>query len=179
MSSDSEQKIADKYRARLTAAGWLEDVAGADFATGVNALVKINSLQNYGIIVSGEYGCGKTSFVKAAISGIRTINCTIPEQVGYLDWENYRESIREMMDVNILIDDLGAERIKNNFGSREDLVGDFICRYHLYGKGRLFITTNLRGEEILERYGGRVLSRLKDLCVPIKFKGADKRVWKL
>lgn len=175
----SSEELKEKFRLRLNQNGWTESVAGDDFNVGLNALVKSSGMERYGIIVTGEYGCGKTSFVQSALKGIRTINCTIPEQVDYLNYESYRESISELMDSSILIDDLGAERIRNNYGVREDLVGDFICRYHLYGKGRLYITTNLRGEEILERYGGRVLSRLKDLCIPIKFKGADKRVWKL
>ena len=55
--------------------------------------------------------------------------------------------------------------------------GEFIVRYHLRGEGRLFVTTNLAGEELEARYTMRVCSRLKDLMVPLHLKGADKRRW--
>ena len=44
------------------------------------------------------------------------------------------------------------------------------------GKG-LIVTTNLTTAELDARYGGRVLSRLKDLCVPLRLNGCDKRKW--
>ena len=74
---------------------------------------------------------------------------------------------------------IGAERTVNEYGVRIEAAGDFIVNYHAYGAKRLFITTNLSAPEIDARYGGRVLSRLKDLCVPVRFTGKDKRTWTL
>ena len=45
------------------------------------------------------------------------------------------------------------------------------------GGARLFVTTNLTGEELAERYTARLTSRLKELCIPLHLKGADKRKW--
>ena len=42
---------------------------------------------------------------------------------------------------------------------------------------RLFITTNLTGEQLLDRYGGRVVDRLKQMCVPVRMTGNSKRKW--
>ena len=82
-----------------------------------------------------------------------------------------------MCERNVILDDLGAENIKNEYGVKRDIVGEFICRYHTRGKGRLFITTNLRGPELLDKYGGRVVDRLKQLCVPFHMEGKSKRKW--
>ena len=45
------------------------------------------------------------------------------------------------------------------------------------GEGRLYVTTNLSGEEMVERYSSRVCSRLKELCNPLHLTGGDKRKW--
>ena len=49
--------------------------------------------------------------------------------------------------------------------------------YHRLGGGRLFVTTNLTGEELAERYTVRLTSRLKDLTIPLHLTGGDKRQW--
>jgi len=157
---------------------WTEEVAGEDFGIAVEAFLKANE-RRIGLIVSGDYGCGKTSFIAATGFVTRRINCTIPESVEGLKYSDYPDYVSGLMDENVLLDDIGAEYLTNDFGVKHDLIGDFICRYHLYGKRRLFITTNLRGPELLDRYGGRVLSRLKDLCYPVRFLGKDKRKWEL
>ena len=106
------------------------------------------------------------------------IDLTIPETVEWIDGQGgYASSINEMCEGNILLDDLGAENIKNEYGVKRDIAGEFICRYHTRGKGRLFITTNLTGEQLLDRYGGRVVDRLKQMCVPVRMTGTSKRKW--
>jgi len=77
----------------------------------------------------------------------------------------------------VVLDDLGAECPRNEYGVKRDMVGEYIAAHHLRGNGRLFITTNLTAEQIYERYGGRVADRLKELCVPLAFKGKSKRQW--
>jgi len=157
---------------------WTKDMAGDDFDLAVSSMLTANE-KKIGLIISGDYGCGKTSFVIASGLVSRKIDCTIPEKVDCLKFSDYPDYVNDLMERNVLLDDIGAECLQNDYGIKRDLVGDFICRYHLYGKGRLFITTNLRGEELLDRYGGRVLSRLKDLCYPVRFTGKDKRKWEL
>ena len=93
------------------------------------------------------------------------------------DWmEYYAENLYE---TNVVLDDLGAEKPENDYGVRFERAGEFIANYHTRGKGRLIISTNLTTAEIDSRYGGRVLSRLKDLCVPLRLTGRDKRTWSL
>ena len=78
---------------------------------------------------------------------------------------------------SVVLDDVGAESPISDFGIRRELVGEFITRYHLYGRGRLFISTNLSGEELEARYTMRVLSRIKDLTVFLNLRGGDKRTF--
>ena len=67
----------------------------------------------------------------------------------------------------------------SDYGVRLERAGDFIVAWNeLHRQGtRLIITTNLTTAELDGRYGGRVLSRLKDLCVPLRLNGGDKRRW--
>ena len=64
-----------------------------------------------------------------------------------------------------------------DYGIKRELAAEFIVRYHQVGEGRLLITTNLTGEEIAERYTARLTSSIKELCLPLHLKGADKRCW--
>ena len=162
--------------------GFNREVAGDDFIPLCNATSRafgITTPRKVGLIVTGDYGCGKTFFIKCLrISNAYFIDLTLSETVGWLDQHGgYQASLDEMCNRNIILDDLGAESIKNEYGVKRDIVGEFICRYHTKGKGRLFITTNLRGPELLDRYGGRVVDRLKQLCVPFHMNGKSKRKW--
>jgi len=38
-------------------------------------------------------------------------------------------------------------------------------------------THELAGEELAERYTARLTSRIKELCIPLHIRGADKRRW--
>lgn len=161
--------------------GFDEGLAGADFTKLVNETARAFSIQSprkAGVIISGDYGCGKTFFLKCLKFNPRFIDLTLAETVEWLDQRGgYQSTLDEMCECNIVLDDLGAESIKNEYGVRRDIVGEFICRYHTRGKGRLFITTNLRGTEIIDRYGGRVFDRIKQMCVPIHMDGKSKRKW--
>ncbi len=177
MSNDKTRAAVEK---RLSDAGWLEQVAGEDYAKGVDAAVKAFASPRLGVIVSGQYGCGKTHYIRAVAGAVRIRDMNLPEEVKYLDWNLYPEEVeRWIRDADTVIDDLGAEPVVNEYGVKRDIVVEYVCRLHAKGRGRLFITTNLGGEELAARYGGRFVSRLKDLCVPVRFTGNDKRRWTL
>ena len=152
-----------------------------DFTNGVKAVIAAYSQPRLGIVVSGEYGSGKSAFVKAA-TGLTTrpyffdMNDRISREMldpngGYLD--DYYELFRH----DVVIDDLGAE-LRKYYGEDDySEARDFICEYHTRGRGRMFITTNLRIQELLDKYGGRLVDRLKDIGVPLRFYGGSKRKW--
>ena len=179
----------DLLRRRATSAaralghrGWTKDVAGAlDFDTACKSWAAIAPNPRMGLLVWGAFGCGKTSLVRAVTRttklGTAWISCGDPEQVERLLVEDWPTHNRELLGVNIVIDDMGAESPKCDYGIRRELVGELICRYRLYGQGRLFVTTNLGADLLTDRYTMRVCSRLKDLTIPLHLTGGDKRQW--
>ena len=185
MPSEQKPKLyynkVDDLMKIVTHNGFDMTTAGEDFAPLCAAASKAFSIthpRRVGMIISGDYGCGKTFFVKCLKLQGQFIDLTLAETVEWLDQHGgYKSSLDEMCERNVILDDLGAENIKNEYGVKRDIVGEFICRYHTRGKGRLFITTNLRGPELLDKYGGRVVDRLKQLCVPFHMEGKSKRKW--
>lgn len=185
MPSEQKPKLyynkVDDLMKIVTHNGFDMTTAGDDFAPLCAAASKAFSIthpRRVGMIISGDYGCGKTFFVKCLKLQGQFIDLNLAETVEWLDQHGgYQSSLDEMCERNVILDDLGAENIKNEYGVKRDIVGEFICRYHTRGKGRLFITTNLRGPELLDKYGGRVVDRLKQLCVPFHMEGKSKRKW--
>lgn len=165
----------------ISSNGFSQEVCGEDYNTLVNSAVRaFNTFKprRVGLIITGDYGCGKSFFINSLNLHCTLVNLTIPENVEWLDANGgYASFVQDVCNKNIILDDVGAESIKNEYGVKRDIVGEFICRYYEKGKGRLFITTNLRGDELLDRYGGRVIDRLKHLCIPVVMKGKSKRKW--
>ena len=168
---------------RLAASGWLREVAGErDFAAAARALAKVAANRRAGLLVWGGFGSGKTALVRALCSMLVKppiwVDLGSPEKAELLDarvWPYWNDVA---LGHCVVLDDLGAEATLNDYGIRRELAGEFVVRYHLRGSGRLFVTTNLSGEELEARYTMRVCSRLKDLMVPLHLKGADKRRWR-
>lgn len=155
--------------------GFLRSVAGEhDFGRAVDAVQKM-FLTGRGLLLSGAAGCGKTRLMTAVMKSFRQgsenfFYCKEPNDMRYL-----RNECDSVLASNVFIDDLGSEEILKEFGNTVDIMGDFIQRYHYKGKGRLMVTTNLNSSQINERYGGRVLDRLLEMCVVYKMSGNSKR----
>lgn len=158
-----------KCEAWLESQGWHRSIAKSDFTLGAKVLATLSANKGLGAIVSGSYGAGKTAFVKAAFRNARLFQ--LPMAEGVLDPEY------DLAEGDVILDDVGAEHSVNAFGVRKEPFADFIVRFHAKPLGRLIITTNLKTEDFESRYGGRVVSRLKDLCVATRFTGGDKREW--
>lgn len=128
------------------------------------------------MIITGDYGCGKTHFIRCLRFPCAFIDLTLSESIDRID-QHCVGSLADICEGSVVLDDMGAETLRNEYGIKRDVVGEFICRYHSRGKGRLFITTNLSGNELLDRYGGRVFDRIKQMCVPVHMDGTTKRKW--
>ena len=175
----------------LEAHGWTREVAARasgtdeqgkrvdDFSAAVRALVLMSATAGKGLIVSGEYGCGKTSLVTTWRGRLNMYDMNNREHRNMLDPSQYPETYPLLFAQDVFIDDLGAELRKVYGESDYSEARDFICEYHARKAqgSRLFVTTNLRMRELLDRYGGRLVDRLKDLCVPLRMCGKSKREW--
>lgn len=160
----------------LESRGWLKEIAQNDFDLGVRIVDTLrNGDPKMGLILSGDYGSGKTAFVRALFKGFPFF--AMPQKEAVLS-PDFTISLPD-----IILDDIGAEHSVNEYGVHKEEFADFVVRWHAQWergeKGRLIITTNLKEHEFERRYGGRVVSRLKDLCYTARFQGADKRTWKV
>ena len=77
---------------------------------------------------------------------------------------------------NICIDDLGAENGHViHFGNRVNVIEQII--EERYSKGFMtHLSTNLKFDNILEKYGDRVYSRLHEMVSYVELKGIDFRI---
>ena len=77
-----------------------------------------------------------------------------------------------------LIDDMGTEEIVNDFGNKVDVIANIVFAISndpaRYG-GCFHFTTNLNKEMLEQRYGQRVMSRLRELCNVVALTGEDRR----
>jgi len=139
---------------------------------------------NKGILLSGPVGCGKTSLMKLLrhivphykpYEVIPTRNITFAfNNIGYTIIENYGDK------QFYCFDDLGVEPTGRHFGKDCNVMGEIILsRYDLFlsHKIKTHATTNLNAQELEERYGNRVRSRMRQLFNLIAFdkNSIDKR----
>lgn len=137
-----------------------------------------------GILLTGPVGCGKTSLMKLLkflvphhrpYQVIPTRNVTFAfNHIGYKTIEDYGNGSY------LCFDDLGVEPIGRFFGKDCNVIGEILLsRYELFLKYgvRTHATTNLNADELEERYGVRVRSRMRQLFNLIAFdsKTKDKR----
>lgn len=145
------------------------------------------SLQK-GILLSGPVGCGKSSLMKIVtmlLSKERTFIfkpareiCIEFSKNGYDVIHKYSRTAR--IAKAICLDDLGVEPPMRYFGDSINVLGELLLsRYELFvSKGILtHATTNLNAQEMEEKYGNRVRSRLREMFNLIAFPDTamDKR----
>ena len=199
-------ELVAKAGAYLERRGWTMSVAGeADFAAASHALAMcsldglsgganppgeprldgdvsphLQPARRLGIFAFGRYGCGKTALLKAIsplFEPVHFVPLNDPHYAELMDAEMWPNWNGDAIRCSVILDDLGAESAVTDYGIKRETAAEFVVRYHREGGGRLFVTTNLTGEEIAERYTARLTSRIKELCIPLHLKGADKRKW--
>lgn len=155
--------------------------------------VKAASLEK-GILIAGNFGVGKTWLMQLfsrnqlqvfAVHNAKAIADLFekdgqesqtqfiePPRLPYNDGQNFYHAV-----CGLCIDDMGTEREKNHYGNKKSVIGDLIeLRYAKKATGPLLhITTNLNAKEVLEAYGGRVGSRLREIMNIIELTGKDRR----
>lgn len=162
--------------------------------------VKLPSLEK-GLLLGGMIGVGKTWMMKLFSKNQRqvfTVRSAVAISDAYMNQSKddhdkgkdpleqfYHPAKLAINDANhfyhkflgLCLDDIGTEEIKNSYGNRKNVVGDFIeKRYSLGHTGiMLHMTTNLTMGQIKEFYGDRVSSRLRETMNIIELKGVDRR----
>jgi len=175
----------------------------ADFVKLAEAYGVKNPSLEKGLLLAGNFGVGKSMLLKIFMQNkrqsyfireakkiadqfVQSKEKTIPEEY-FAPFENGFDdpNVFYQKYSGLCIDDIGAERVKNNFGNISNVVGDLIeHRYSfvpvnpdmpkLIGP-MLHGATNLSSDDLKEYYGERVLSRMREVFNFIVCKGNDRR----
>ena len=126
-----------------------------------------------GLLLCGNLGLGKSTILYSVIPAIFKM---------VHKGRNLKPfSARDLLRVDlsglkfVLIDEVGVELIANDFGTKIDTVENAICHCEDYVK-LLIMSTNLTSEQLLKRYGPRVLDRIERLCKIVVLTGKSLRL---
>ena len=123
-----------------------------------------------GIMLMGECGLGKSTILNYVIPAIfRTKTNKVLRSIPAKELAAVDKNVAPF----IIIDDLGTESIKNDYGTKIDAVADAIS-YAEDSSKTLLITTNLSPNSLKERYDERTLDRLRK-CKVVIIKGKSFR----
>lgn len=132
---------------------------------------------NKGLLIRGVSGLGKTHLVRCIEK-----NEVYPiEIISMIDiTENVKEegSYELQYQHTLYLDDVGTEEATvNHYGTKINWFKNFIEMYYLKNRpfARLVISTNNSFDEIENKYGFRVRSRVKDMFNIIDVQGKDMR----
>jgi DNA replication protein DnaC len=123
-----------------------------------------------GLMLMGDCGLGKSTILNYVIPAI--FRTKTKQSLISIPAKDMVEVVRNSASF-IIIDDLGTESIKNDYGTKVDAVSDAIS-YAEDSSKTLLITTNLDGEDLDRRYDERTLDRLRK-CKVILIEGESFR----
>jgi DNA replication protein DnaC len=146
-----------------------------------------------GLLFLGPPGCGKTKRMRmiskncdietrearnmvlaligkqGSLAQIRRYANLPEERIGY--------NVKRLKAYDLIIDDLGEEpQIISLYGTKVDAMGMMLKeRFDNFPKVRTYITTNLDYGMLLARYGERIVSRMFEQLLLLRFKNIDHR----
>lgn len=130
-------------------------------------------------IIAGLPGVGKTTLVRLPRM-VSASQLAMEYQAYGLDAVKALINNQIELQGPVVIDDLGIEENVKHFGNQLDPVAYVIQRIYDVNQTReepirLLITTNLNKDELVERYGVRVVDRLWEMCDRIVLEDTDLR----
>lgn len=127
-----------------------------------------------GLFLFGSCGRGKSLLTRYALPMI--FRAKLNRSVKVVDCAYNGVNIDEVVKYPFLaLDDLGAEEDVVNYGTKRQLVSEVICRAQDNPKMFVIASSNYDGEALRERYGERVLDRMKYLFYQVSFNGKSLR----
>jgi len=144
--------------------------------------------ENKGLLLCGHCGSGKTFWLKTMLEYISDCSMRRADKLAQIflrDKNEFFKIIEPDWYANVpecywdmAIDDFGQETMANDYGNKLEIMEMVLSlRYDIFKScgGRTFLTTNLTMNQIKERYGDRIDSRLHEMCVIVPFTAGDYR----
>ena len=125
-----------------------------------------------GLLAVGSKGRGKSLVCRDVIPEILR-----EEGLECLCVSSYEMSrdVKALFSAKVLvIDDVGTEDVASFYGERHDLFKEVVDHAERNAV-LLILTTNLTSDELMERYGERIIDRLYSIVKPVVFKGESLR----
>lgn len=130
--------------------------------------------QGKGLLLYGVYGRGKSLLVRYAIPMIfRTFLNRI---VTIVDCGSPGVNIDNVLTRKFIgLDDIGVEADRMEFGTKRNIVVEVLNKAQDNTDTLIIASTNLSSDKLRDRYGDRILDRIKYLCYRIPFNGNSLR----
>ena len=126
-----------------------------------------------GLFLYGNCGRGKSILCRFAIPAILLKYCN--KVVRVFDIQDLNRDVDDVLSRHILsLDDIGAEEISIKYGERRMAFAEVMDAAEKQGK-LVIVSTNLGERDIRERYGDRILDRIKATTTRVLFTGESLR----
>lgn len=126
-----------------------------------------------GLFLQGDCGRGKTTILCGVLPVIFYQHLGMVLRPHHAD-EIPSKAPQIAKQWAMCIDELGVEPLVNDYGEKHEGFNRIINAAEAR-VSPLFVTTNLKGEQLLERYGERTIDRINRLCRVVKFNGDSLR----
>lgn len=133
----------------------------------------MHNTEGKGLCLRGDCGRGKSNILCGVLPVLFMMRFRKVLRVDQA--EEIPEQLKEILRRKIIgIDEIGTEPQCNDYGERFEGFNRIINLAEREIR-LLFITTNLKKQHILDRYGERTWERINRLCLVINFKGESLR----
>ena len=130
--------------------------------------------QGRGLFLFGNCGRGKSVLCRHALPAILLECCR--KVVSVFDMQDMNRDIDLVLSKHILaIDDIGTEEQSVKYGERRMAFAEIMDSAEKHGK-LVIVSTNLGENELRERYGDRILDRIRSTTTRVRFSGASLRM---